>query len=143
VVNLEKTNISDLMIGTLDPPIELCVVDLSYLSLTVAIPIAASLFRAPVFIIALVKPLYEGLKQNEVTDQHALRRVLASLFRRLQEEGVHITDAMLSPVLGGRGAVEFLILVKEGMETIPSSERLVDQVLQEYIRTPPTNMLPE
>ncbi len=59
VRNLERTNLSDLTTGRLDPAPTLITLDLSYLSLTRALPIAAALLAAEGQILALVKPLFE------------------------------------------------------------------------------------
>jgi 23S rRNA (cytidine1920-2'-O)/16S rRNA (cytidine1409-2'-O)-methyltransferase len=114
VVNWERTNIGDLRVEDLDPPIEMCVVDLSYLSLIKALPGLVSLFRTPYEIICLVKPLFEGLAQNRKSDTAALGEVLARLFQKLQGMGFRIVDVTPSPVLGTRESVEFLILLRPG-----------------------------
>lgn len=58
VRNLERTNLSDLLSLELDPPPTLVTLDLSYLSLTKALPVAARLL-AEGDILALFKPLFE------------------------------------------------------------------------------------
>jgi len=57
--NLERTNLSDLTSTMLDPAPTLITLDLSYLSLTEALPIAAALLAPQGQILALVKPLFE------------------------------------------------------------------------------------
>src|SRR5947209_1984001 len=59
VRNLERTNLSDLSPLMLDPPPTLITLDLSYLSLTAALPIAATLLASQGQILALLKPLFE------------------------------------------------------------------------------------
>jgi 23S rRNA (cytidine1920-2'-O)/16S rRNA (cytidine1409-2'-O)-methyltransferase len=107
---MERTNISDVRIADLDPPIQMAVADLSYLTLSVALGEIRGLFRSPdaFEIIALVKPLYEGLRQDDVTNLAAIAPVLQALFERLSAQGTHVQAACASPLLGGRGAVEFL-----------------------------------
>ncbi len=58
VRNLERTNLSDLLSMTLDPPPSLVTLDLSYLSLTKALPITAQIL-AQGEVLALFKPLFE------------------------------------------------------------------------------------
>ena len=107
---MERTNISAIRMADLDPPIDLAVADLSYLSLSVALPKIRALFHDPsrFDIVALIKPLYEGLAQADVTNLAAIEPVLCTLFERLEGQGVHIHAACVSPLLGGRGAIEFL-----------------------------------
>ena len=107
---MERTNISAIRMADLDPPIDLAVADLSYLTLSVALPKIRALFHDPsrFDIVALIKPLYEGLAQADVTNLAAIEPVLCTLFERLEGQGVHIHAACVSPLLGGRGAIEFL-----------------------------------
>lgn len=58
VCNLERTNLSDLVSMTLDPLPTLITLDLSYLSLTKALPIVAQVL-AEGEVLALFKPLFE------------------------------------------------------------------------------------
>lgn len=85
VRNLERTNLSDLSSTMLDPPPTLITLDLSYLSLTGALPVAASLLAPEGQILALVKPLFEvessvarrsGQIDNPALLVDALQRVL-------------------------------------------------------------------
>ncbi|HAG99044.1 MAG TPA: TlyA family rRNA (cytidine-2'-O)-methyltransferase [Ktedonobacter sp.] len=59
VRNLERTNLSDLVATVLQPPPTLITLDLSYLSLTKALPIAASLVEPGGQVLSLLKPLFE------------------------------------------------------------------------------------
>jgi 23S rRNA (cytidine1920-2'-O)/16S rRNA (cytidine1409-2'-O)-methyltransferase len=107
---MERTNISEVRVADLEPPIELAVADLSYLTLAVALGEIRSLFRDPgkFDIIALIKPLYEELRQQDVTNLAAIEPVLRTLFERLSDQDIQVQAACVSPLLGGRGAIEFL-----------------------------------
>ena len=59
VRNLERTNLSGLVSSDLDPPPSLVTLDLSYLSLTKALPIAAAQVEPEGYVLALLKPLFE------------------------------------------------------------------------------------
>lgn len=59
VRNLERINLSDPQLQTLDPHPVLITLDLSYLSLTKALPIAVPLLSPTGHILALLKPLFE------------------------------------------------------------------------------------
>lgn len=64
VRNLEQTNLSSLTLTMLTPPPSLITLDLSYLSLTRALPVATALLASEGQILALVKPLFE-IKNSE------------------------------------------------------------------------------
>ena len=85
VRNLERTNLSDLVSSDLDPRPSLVTLDLSYLSLTKALPIAAALVEPEGYVLALLKPLFEvespeARRSGQIADPAllvtALRRVL-------------------------------------------------------------------
>jgi len=85
VRNLERTNLSDLVSSDLDPRPSLVTLDLSYLSLTKALPVAAALVEPEGYVLALLKPLFEvespeARRSGQIDDPAllvmALRRVL-------------------------------------------------------------------
>ncbi len=59
VRNLERTNLGDLTPPMLNPPPTLITLDLSYLSLTKALPLAAKLLASQGQVLALIKPLFD------------------------------------------------------------------------------------
>ncbi len=114
VVNMEKTNIGDIAPGELDPAPNMGVIDLSYLSLSIAVPTVARLlvkseFEAEPEIIALVKPLFEvaaagpDLRRDQYMTA-AKRGALAG-----EAVGYFAHDIIASPILGSGGTLEFLV----------------------------------
>lgn len=116
VRNMERTNISDVTPEMLDPRPSLGVIDLSYLSLTVAVPIVANLLDEGQEreIIALVKPLFEVPSilpdLNEEQYYAAVCRALSAGI----PAGMTPRAVMASPVLGSRGTLEFLVWYAAG-----------------------------
>lgn len=135
VTNMERTNIGDLTAERLPAPIDLCVFDLSYLSAIEAAPILARLFRGPVEMIGLIKPLFEGLAQDHMDDPGALHSTLARVLTELSNRGLEVARLALSPVLGSRGSVEFLAHIREGRA--PPDPALWDQAIAELRASPP------
>ena len=139
VVNRERTNISDVARADLEPPIELLCADLSYLSLRKSVPILTQLFTCEPHMILLVKPLYEGLAQEDITNRAALAAVLQLLVTDLQALGQLPSDSCVSPIFGGRGAIEFFF--RFGGRTAPCSPaQLVSNALQDLTEHPPIEM---
>jgi 23S rRNA (cytidine1920-2'-O)/16S rRNA (cytidine1409-2'-O)-methyltransferase len=112
VVNLERTNISDLDKARFVPPIDLAVVDLSYLSLSKAVPELARLFVKPVAMICLVKPLFEGVPAESSRDLVALEGALRRVAAGVDAAGLTIAGLTASPIPGTQGTIEFLALIK-------------------------------
>jgi 23S rRNA (cytidine1920-2'-O)/16S rRNA (cytidine1409-2'-O)-methyltransferase len=121
VVSLERTNIADLTPERFEPPLELAVLDLSYLSLTVALPIVSALFVAPARIVCLLKPLFEGLHAEDARRVERMGEPLARVRQAAREAGLEVTDVMASPLLGSHGTVEFLLDLRAGAEA-PSAD---------------------
>ncbi|MCR4402840.1 MAG: TlyA family RNA methyltransferase [Firmicutes bacterium] len=116
VVCLERTNISDLDPEDLVPPPEMAVVDLSYLSLTKAVPIVARLVAGQGDIVALVKPLFEDSRPAAADDPDVHREVLARLVSYFDHKGFGVMGLTSSPVLGNSGTAEFLVWVSKSRE---------------------------
>jgi 23S rRNA (cytidine1920-2'-O)/16S rRNA (cytidine1409-2'-O)-methyltransferase len=134
---MERTNISDLSAASFPEPLELAVLDLSYLSLLKAIPIVASCFVGSVRAIALFKPLYEGLARASMQELDALRAVLSEFFTRLGETRFRARDAIVSPILGGNAAIEFLLQIDAEPASAPEPETLADRAIGDCRANPP------
>ena len=116
VVNLEKTNISDEKLLTLDPRPTLGTVDLSYLSLRKGIPAFAEILHHEGELICLVKPLFEvedmEARRSGILPEGAYAPVLHDLIRDVNAlpyaRAVGVTH---SPVTGNAGTREFFLHV--------------------------------
>ena len=138
VVSMERTNISDIRRADLDPPIDFACVDFSYLSLRKAVPIVLALFEKPVRAVFLVKPLYEGLRQEDMASHPALSQVVADLLRDLHELHFDATNVCVSPVFGGRGAIEFLL--EFGGPTMLDAQTAAQRAQDDLVQNPPREL---
>ncbi|HET7929718.1 MAG TPA: SAM-dependent methyltransferase [Actinomycetota bacterium] len=112
VVNLERTNLSEL--GTAVArcwEIEVVTMDISYLSVAVAVPQLEAVRLAPnADLLALVKPMYELGLAGPPEEERMLRRAVDAARRGVERGGFWVvTAAVPSPVIGARGAREWLI----------------------------------
>ncbi len=124
VQNLERTNLSDLTVDMLTPAPTLVTLDLSYLSLTRALPAATALLASKGQILALVKPLFgvessEARRTGHINDPAllvaALRRVVkAGIGSGLTVQGV--TKLALQP---RHGVHEFFVSFILSPGTLP------------------------
>ncbi len=118
VVNLEKTNLSDSVLCTLDPIPEIITLDLSYLSLVDALQICEDIFRGtPGTVICLVKPIYEvessEIRQNgKINDPGILRDVLRWLCNKFIEKNIPVCGITNSPITGNSGTLEYFIHIE-------------------------------
>lgn len=133
VRNMERTNITDVVPGSLDPRPSLGVIDLSYLSLTTAVPHVANIVGAcpDSDIIALVKPLFEVASSvADLSEEHYFA-ALSRAFGAGVSAGFYPRRVMASPVLGCRGTLEFLVQYVPA--PAPPSQRLAEQA-EEAVR---------
>ena len=119
VVSRERLNARALDASTLPEPVELAVVDVSFISLGLVLgPIASTFGPNPVHIVPLVKPQFEvGKGQTDagvVRDPEAHRTVLERIGAQAQEHGLGTRDVIASPILGPEGNREFLVHLATG-----------------------------
>ncbi len=130
VTSLERTNARTLTTDTLPEPIDLAVVDVSFISLDkVLAPIKATLTPvAP--IVALVKPQFEAGKgrtdRGVVRDPLVHRDVLERVTSHAATLGLGTRDVIASPVLGPEGNKEFLIHLANGPSCADLPQRIAE-----------------
>ena len=114
VIDLPGTNIRDVDAGSLGGPFDLVVCDLSFISLTVALPAIRPLVADGGDLVVLVKPQFEVGRERlgrsgVVTSRHERHRVLRTLHETATRLGIGVRAAAPSPIRGGEGNVEFLL----------------------------------
>ena len=121
VRTLDRTNIRHLAAADLDElggPMDLVVADLSFISLRTVIEALLRCCAAGADIVALVKPQFEAERveasrgRGVITDPAVWRRVLEEVIAATSRHGGTIMGAMVSPLTGSDGNVEFLVHVR-------------------------------
>jgi 23S rRNA (cytidine1920-2'-O)/16S rRNA (cytidine1409-2'-O)-methyltransferase len=112
VLLLERTNARYL--DALPEPIDLAVIDVSFISLTKVLGPVAALLRPEGTIVALVKPQFEAEraevgKGGVIRDPLIHARVIGRVVRWCVMHGLRVRGLTSSPILGGEGNREFLI----------------------------------
>jgi 23S rRNA (cytidine1920-2'-O)/16S rRNA (cytidine1409-2'-O)-methyltransferase len=139
VVVMERTNIRGL--SSLPEPVDAIVADVSFISLTVALPPALPLLKAGGWVVALVKPQFEAGrgqvgKGGVVRDPAIHRAVLTKALNWGRSSGLIVRGAVPSPIRGPAGNVEFLIhLVRSASaESEPADAgRPVEELVEECL----------
>lgn len=113
VTALEGVNARALPEGTI-PPLDWIVADVSFISLTLALPPALARARPGARLVALIKPQFEAGRAavgrgGLVRDPAALEGARARVRDFLAGAGWTVTHEGDSPIAGGDGAREFLI----------------------------------
>lgn len=111
VVVMERTNARYL--ESLPEPVDLVVVDVSFISLTHMIPTAQRLLGDGGHLITLIKPQFEAGKgavdrRGVVRDERVRRDVVRSVLESAQQHGFGVQGLTRSPIVGPAGNEEFL-----------------------------------
>jgi 23S rRNA (cytidine1920-2'-O)/16S rRNA (cytidine1409-2'-O)-methyltransferase len=120
VVSMERTNARTLTSSSLPEPIDLAVIDVSFISLGLVLgPIASTLRSGPdAPIVALVKPQFEAGRgrtdHGVVRDPEIHREVLENVTAAAQALGLGARAVIASPILGPEGNREFLLHLQAG-----------------------------
>lgn len=118
----ERTNVRNVTIGDLGgEAFSFLSIDVSFISLRVIAPVVLGELAAPgADIVALVKPQFEAGRavvskgRGVVRDPEVWRQVLEGTISATAALGAATMGAMVSPLLGAEGNVEFLLWLRAG-----------------------------
>jgi 23S rRNA (cytidine1920-2'-O)/16S rRNA (cytidine1409-2'-O)-methyltransferase len=118
VSSMERTNARTLTQGRLPEPIDLAVIDVSFISLDKVLGPVATTLTPRADIVALVKPQFEAGKGRTdhgiVRDPAIHRAVLERVTTRARTLGLGTRDVIASPIQGADGNREFLVHLAHG-----------------------------
>lgn len=113
VINLERTHIAKLEVGSLEPAPTLAVIDVSFISLRRVLPATVPHLATGGRIYALIKPQFEvgrerigkgGIVRDDKAREEAVQGVLATA----EALGLELLGTIESPITGTQGNVEYL-----------------------------------
>lgn len=126
VTAMERTNVRDVDPAELSPRPDLCVADLSFVSLPSVAPTLLALTTDAADYVLLVKPQYEAGRARvgpggvvRDPDMHAL--LLREVVAGLGEAGLGVVSAAPSPLRGADGNVEFVVHARRGPATVTAA----------------------
>ena len=114
VTVMEQTNIRYVTPADLGEPLDLSVVDVSFISLQLVLPVLKALLKpGRGQVLCLIKPQFEAGKENlgkkgVVRDPAIHKQVLDNFLAFVQELGFTVLGLTYSPVRGPEGNIEFL-----------------------------------
>jgi len=107
VVDLERTNLAAVRLAE---PVDFVTIDVSYLALATAAPQLRRIDLATrTELVALVKPQFELALAEPPQTSAELEEALVRAIAGLEAAGWRVLGSLPSPVLGARGAREFLV----------------------------------
>lgn len=132
VVVMERTNARYLT--TLPEPVDLVVIDVSFISLRLILPAAAGWLEPDAQVVALIKPQFEAGpeavgKGGVVRDPRVRRRVLEDLLGWCAQNGWAVGGLVQSSLPGADGNIEYLVHLRRDTDAITDVDALIASVL--------------
>ena len=113
VVVIEEFNARHLTPGDLPGPVDLVVIDVSFISLRQIFPVVPALLTPGADVVALVKPQFEAgrgeVRKGVIHDPTVHARVLEEVVQAAAGVGLTRVASTPSPITGQKGNVEFLL----------------------------------
>ncbi|MDQ3570192.1 MAG: TlyA family RNA methyltransferase [Actinomycetota bacterium] len=134
---LDRTNVRHFVA---DAPFEVVVADLSFISLATVAPALLGPNAAPgADVVVLVKPQFEAgraeasRRRGVIRDPRVWRRVLGEVGVALEGQGAAMMGAMVSPLTGAGGNVEFLVHLHAHVAPSPGAHVDLDAVVDSAV----------
>ena len=113
VVVMERTNVRYVTPEQLGEPLDLSVVDVSFISLKIVLPVIKTFLKSTGQVLCLIKPQFEAGKEKVgkkgvVRDPQTHKEVLDNFVELAKELEFKILGLTFSPVKGPEGNIEFL-----------------------------------
>lgn len=111
VVVMERTNI--LHLNELPEQVDLITIDAGWTKLELVLPVVKKFLKPEGKIIALLKPHYEAGKQFKggVVPEDLVEQIRNQTIGNIKELGFEVEQIIDSPILGGAGNHEYLVLI--------------------------------
>lgn len=120
VVNMERTNIRYISSEQIPEPLDICVMDLSFISVKLVLPAVCALLKDDAQLVCLIKPQFEAGreevgKKGVVRDKAVHLSVIESVLSFAPNVGMTIMGLDFSPIKGPEGNREYLCYMKKGV----------------------------
>lgn len=140
VVVMERTNVRYVTPEQLGEPLDLSVIDVSFISLKIVLPVIKTFLKPTGQVLCLIKPQFEAGKEKVgkkgvVRDPLVHKEVLDHFVELAKSLNFTILGLTFSPVKGPEGNIEFLgHLTREALPGIEPDTALVVQQAHETLR---------
>lgn len=120
VVNMERTNIRYISSEQIPEPLDICVMDLSFISVKLVLPAVCALLNDDAQLVCLIKPQFEAGreevgKKGVVRDKAVHLSVIESVLSFAPTVGMTVMGLDFSPIKGPEGNREYLCYMKKGV----------------------------
>ena len=137
VTVMERTNARHLTPDMVPLGPTLTVMDVSFISIRLILPVAAAIMGEKGRFLTLVKPQFEAGrgqvgKNGVVREEKTHRQVLMAVREYAAEIGWHVAGFTWSPIKGPKGNIEFLADIRPGEGEMPSDAAIADLVREAH-----------
>lgn len=133
VINMEKVNIRYLDTSLILEKLNFISVDVSFISLKLIFPVAASLLSEDGSMVCLIKPQFEAGKDQVgkkgiVRESSIHEEVICKVIMYAEGHGLYPKNLTYSPVTGAKGNIEYLIHLDKNFNNMLSDNMIKDIV---------------
>ena len=134
---MERTNIRYVTPDMLEETPSLCVIDVSFISLKLVLPVVSSPLTEDGHVANLIKPQFEAGKGKVgkralSASRKSTLRCCRIMWKTRTRQAFKVLNVTFSPIKGPEGNIEFLgYLAKQGEEHIPDLAEVVRQAHEE------------
>ena len=127
VVNMERTNLRYVTREQIPEPLDLAVMDVSFISIRLVLPAVRELLRPDGEVVCLIKPQFEAGrehvgKKGVVRDASVHLAVLEQFIAFFPTAGFALMGLDYSPIRGPEGNIEYLAWLKKGESEAPTPD---------------------
>ncbi len=120
VINMERTNIRYIGSEQIQEPLDICAMDLSFISVKLVLPAVCALLKDDAQLVCLIKPQFEAGreevgKKGVVRDKSVHLSVIESVLNFAPTVGMTVMGLDFSPIKGPEGNREYLCYMKKGV----------------------------
>ncbi len=137
VINLERTNFRYVTNEQVPDALDFASVDVSFISLSLIIPVMRTLLRDGATAVCLIKPQFEAGKENVgkkgvVRDKSVHIAVIDKIINIVKENNFSLLGLDFSPIKGPEGNIEYLCYIKKDDTSSIADYSAVDVVEASY-----------
>ena len=134
VISMERTNVRYLTAAQIPEPVDLAVMDLSFISVRLILPAVHPLLKEDAQVVCLIKPQFEAGreevgKKGVVRDPKVHLEVLERFLEFVPTVGYTAMGLDFSPIKGPEGNIEYLGYLKKGSHesVLPNPAEIVNR----------------
>lgn len=136
VINLERTNIRYVTEEQIPEQIDFASVDVSFISLTLVLPVIHKLLRDGGAVVCLIKPQFEAGKgkvgKNGVVREPSVHfDTVKKITSFMTENGFDVRGIDYSPVKGPEGNIEYLAYAEKSESTAPVDDGQIEEIISQ------------